>query len=357
MDRTAWGFLVVIVVSLSFGACGPSIQTVRMDPMTFTASKTDSGVHVDALDPEFLFKEASKDFDDKKYSDSIRKFSLLIEHFPESELAVPARFNRGLTHLAAKKPRAASSDFIDFLKLANDPQDQADALLRLGEASNLAGDWSQATDALRRRLTIKPMTLNQEIETRARLIFSLRMTGMFKDARNEVEKVASLQGLNATLPEIQANYFVAMSAFEGAAVWHDIFKSIRFILPTDRMEKDLTDKATLFLKAQAEYLRTIRLGNPFWRIQAGISIGRMYEEFYDSLLSAQTPPEFTKEQLDIYISDLKSKAKPLLAKALVTYERNLSTAKMYRGGNEWIEEMEARINRLKEILESDSQPK
>ncbi|OQC37647.1 MAG: hypothetical protein BWX66_01292 [Deltaproteobacteria bacterium ADurb.Bin058] len=83
----------------------------------------------------------------------------------------------------------------------------------------------------------------------------------------------------------------------------------------------------------------------------------MYEEFYDSLLSAQTPPEFTREQLDIYISDLKSKAKPLLAKALVTYERNLSTAKMYRGGNEWIEEMEARINRLKEILESDSQPK
>ncbi len=241
--------------------------------------------------------------------------------------------------------------------MTSDSQDQADALLRLGEASNLAGDWSQATDALRRRLAIKPMTLNQEIETRARLIFSLRMTGMFKDARNEVEKVASLQGLNATLPEIQANYFVAMSAFEGAAVWHDIFKSIRFILPTDRMEKDLTDKATLFLKAQAEYLRTIRLGNPFWRIQAGISIGRMYEEFYDSLLSAQTPPEFTKEQLDIYISDLKSKAKPLLAKALVTYERNLSTAKMYRGGNEWIEEMEARINRLKEILESDSQPK
>ena len=65
--------------------------------------------------------------------------------------------------------------------------------------------------------------------------------------------------------------------------------------------------------------------------------------------------EFTKEQLDIYISDLKSAATS--CQALVTYERNLSTAKMYRGGNEWIEEMEARINRLKEILESDSQPK
>ena len=60
-------------------------------------------------------------------------------------------------------------------------------------------------------------------------------------------------------------------------VWHDLFASIKFILPKDRMEKDLSDKGTCSSRPRRA-MWTVRVGNIFC-LEAGVRIGQLYESF------------------------------------------------------------------------------
>lgn len=353
--RARRGAVASAVVLLALG-CAPGIQEIRMDPLEFSTTRTPDGVAVDLMDPEALFREGVQAWEDKHWEDAVRKFGLILSRFADSRFARPALYNRGLALLSAPRPAEAARDFDEFARRYPDDVDVADAWMKAGQAWQENGEWAKAEGALVRRLGY-PLSLVQELEARARLSRALRLQGRYEESREQVNRVLGLSDRNATRPELQGNYFVAMASFEGAEAWHDLFSRIRFVLPTDRMEKDLTDKATLFLKAQSEYLRTLRMRNVYWGVQAGTRVGRMYEEFYDDIINAETPPEFTEEELSIYMGELKRKARPLVAKAVAAYERNLSLAKMYGARDEWLGDMAARLSRLRQILaDADAAP-
>ena len=80
-------------------------------------------------------------------------------------------------------------------------------------------------------------------------------------------------------------------------------------------------------------------------------MGRLYEEFYDDLLGAEIPPELKPEDRETYLQELRRKARPLVAKAVATYERNLSLARVHGAREEWLGDLPVRIARLRRILE------
>ena len=343
------GIAGIALAALSLG-CAPRVQVLQMDPMEFATTRTADGVEVDLMDPEVLFREGVQAWEDKRFEDAVRKFGLILTRFAGSRFARPALYNRGLALLSAQRPAEAAKDFEEYLHRSPDDPDLPDVLLKAGQAFQECGEWQKAEVVLARRAGMHPLSLPEEMETRARLARVLRMQGRFEESREQVIRVQLLADSNATRPELQGNYFAAMASFEGAEAWHDLFSRIKFILPTDRMEKDLTDKATLFLKAQSEYLRVLRMRNVFWGVQAGTRVGRMYEEFYDDIMNAEVPPEFSQDDLKIYMGELRRKARPLVAKAVAAYERNLSLAKMYGARDEWLGDMAARLSRLRHIL-------
>ena len=165
-----------------------------------------------------------------------------------------------------------------------------------------------------------------------------------------------LHDRNKTLPEIDGNYFVAMASMEGGQIYHELFGRIKFLLPVERMEKDLMDKANLFLKAQGEYLRTIRLRNPYWGVLAGVKVGRLYEEFFNDVMNAEVPPDLTASDLALYQAELKRQVRPLVAKAVDAYERNMTLSRMYGAKEEWFGDTEARLARLRKVLEEIPPP-
>jgi len=345
--RAGWIGLVVTAMT----GCARTTQVVEMDPLELRAMKTPEGVRVEVMDPEALFLRGVKEFEAGRPDEAVRLFTLVIERFPASRFARPARYNRGVAYLQWSRPADAARDFEVYLQQAAGEQDLADAWQKLGQARTEAGEWEAAFDALHRRLAMQPLTLWQEVEVRARLSLVLRMLGRTEEARDEVARVLDLHSRNLTLPEMDGNYFVAMASFQGAEVWHDLFARIRFVLPVERMEKDLVDKATLFLKAQSEYLRTIRLRNTYWGVKAGVAVGRLYEEFFDHILQAEVPADLAPDEVAIYLDELKRRARPLLAKAVDAYERNLALAKMYGARDDWFGDTKDRIARLRKVLE------
>jgi tetratricopeptide (TPR) repeat protein len=340
----------LVALAAALAACGPKTLTVRMDPMEFAARRTPGGLQVDVMDPEVLFLEGSRAFEEKRHEDAAHKFDLVLARFPDTRFAKPALYDRGLALLAVPRPADAARDFAAFLQHYPGDADAPDALLRLGQALCEAGDWTKAEDALRRRAAMEPLTLLAEVEVHARRALALRMLGRYEDAREEATRVMQVHDRFATLPEMDGNYFVAMASFQAAEVYHDLFGRIKFILPVDRMEKDLLDKATLFMKAQSEYLRTIRLRNTFWGVSAGVRVGRLYEEFYDDILQAEVPPDLSAEELGVYTDELKRRARPLVSKAVDAYERNLALARMYGAQDEWFGDMPNRLQRLRKVL-------
>lgn len=344
-ERTTWVVYGLLV------SCGPRTEVIRMDPMEMQARRTATGIRVDVMDPDHLFQQGVKAFEARELDEAEHAFGLIVERFGESKFARPALFNRGLVRLQAGRPAEAASDFEGYVRTYPDDPDVVDAWQKLGQARTEAGEWEAAATALRQRLNMTPLTLWQEIEGRARLALALRMLGRIEESRAEVSRVLALHARNLTLPEMDGNYFVAMASFQGAEIWHDLFARIRFVLPVERMEKDLVDKATLFMKAQSEYLRTIRLRNTYWGVKAGVAIGRLYEEFFEHILQAEVPPDLTAEEFAIYLDELKRRARPLLAKAVDAYERNLALARMYGARDEWFGDTHARLVRLRKVLE------
>ena len=308
---------------------------------------------MDVMDPAWLFRKASRDYQEGRLEEAVRRFGLVLSRFRNSRFALPSAYNRGLCLLRLDRPKEAAADFKWYLERVEDERDRLDALVKLGEALTKAGRWNEAREVLTERLSKSPLGLFEEIEVRARLTRVYRMLGKLSLARRQAEKVLRIYNRNLTDPAMQGNYFVAMASFEAAQCLHDLFRRIKFVLPVERMEKDLLDKATLFLKAQAEYLRTIRIRNTYFGTKAGIQLGRLYEDFYDDIMNAEVPSDLNDEERRIYFAELRRQARPLLLKAVDAYERNMTLAMLHGAKEEWFEDVKQRLKRLKALLASD----
>jgi tetratricopeptide (TPR) repeat protein len=309
---------------------------------------------VEAVDPDILFQDGTEAFKADKFEEAGRYFALVTDRFPDSDVARPALFNLGLARLRFGRPAEAAAAFWKFVETYPDDDDIGQIRRRLAEALLEAGEWTDAEKVVAGCLGRAGLSTAVELELHADMVKALRKQGRLREARGEVDRAMEIYDAHLVDPDIKGNFHAAMASFEGGEVWHDLFNSVKFILPKDRMEKDLTDKGTLFLKAQADYLRTVRVGNLYWASKAGVRIGQLYEEFYDDIMNAEVPPELNQRDLEAYRAELRRQARPMLQKAVDLYERNMKVSRSYGAKDEWFTDMKARLDRLKELLKNVS---
>lgn len=346
-------FILFALASLTVGGgCGTQMTTIVMDPLEFNAVSTPDGIRVETMDPELLFDDGAAAFDRGDFTEAARLFGIVAAKFPDSAQGGPALFNFGLAKLRLGRPAEAVTSFRTWL--GKYPQDDGDIQprLRLVEALLESGEWVAAENDIIECLSRPELTPANRIELQAGLTRTLRKQSRLQEALDASRKALEIFDANAVAPDMKGNYSAAMAAFEGGEIWHDIFLAIKLILPKDRMEKDLTDKAAMFMKAQAEYMRTVRIGNIFWSSRAGVRIGQLYEEFYDDIMDAEVPPGLNDDDLRLYMDELRRQARPLLEKAVNLYERNMDVCRRFGAKEEWFSEMKTRLARLKALLQS-----
>jgi hypothetical protein len=119
------------------------------------------------------------------------------------------------------------------------------------------------------------------------------------------------------------------------------------------MERDLKTKADFFLKAQAAYLRTVRLQQPHYSVRGGYRLGEIFETFYDHFLSAEVPDDLDEEEMAVYYDELKEKTRFMISKAVDIFERNMRLGQRMGQDGEWVRKTEASLARLRELLQDD----
>jgi len=357
--------LAALVSSWGVGAAlgcgttgGAQRQAVALDPMRFEAVPGPDGTRVvETLDPATLFAEAGAAFERRDYAAAARKYALLVERFPRSRWANVARFNGGLSLSRAGRCEEALPLFLSAARATAGSKDAHDALFQAAACDEKLERWDDAEAVWGRVLApewprIVPIDRLEALARRGR---ARRHLGKLAEAERDLLKALGIYRRHMGNLAFHGNRWVSVAQFEVGEIYRELFASVRFRLPLERMARDLEDKSNYFLKAQHAYLKTVRHHHPELAVAAGHRLGSLYEQFYDDMMAAEVPADLKPEEMDIYFEELKAKVRPLVERAIDIYERNIRMAeRMGRGDDAWVDRSRQSLARLKDVLRAEA---
>ena len=346
---TVWGALA------GLAGCA-STQTVEMEPLHFTVVTGRDGASVEALDPESLFTEGNKAFEAQEYEVAARKYGVVVDHFPDTRWYVVAAFNAGLSLERAGRHDEAIGRFRAHIDEVSGSKDAQDALFRVAACHEALAQW----DAMYRvgeDLLVphyKDMGAGDRLAAHAVRGRAAEGRGQLALAERDYRKALELYQHNLEQRGLDKSPYVSLAQYRIGEIYRELFASIRFKLPLERMARDLEDKSNFFLMAQSAFLRALRLQHPEWATMAGFRLGALYETMYEDMMGAEVPDDLTSEEIDIYYEALREKVRPLLVRAIDIYERNIRLGQRMGNRDGWVAKTEASLARLREVLRAES---
>ena len=349
--ESTWKTLIISWAIVGVGSLTVGCQQViHMDPLVFQASEKDGTIKVHTMDPEALFKEGRVAFRSRQYKESAYIFETFLKQFPDDERAHSARYNAGLSRERLEQWDEAVLHFETYVQFARDPRDEIDGRFRLVMSRKGQGNWDGMWTDVERLLGLQ-LTVLDRAEAIALSGFAQERRGDLALAERAYMKALSVETTQEDPELFKTNEHLAMAQYQIGEIYRSLFSAIVFRLPVERMQRDLHDKSTLFLKAQSAYLKAIRRQNKSWALAAGFRTGEIYASFYEDFLNAEVPDELETDEVQIYFDELRGQVRPLLERAIRVYERNIKMgARSRQGDNPWVEKTRVHLQKLKEIL-------
>jgi len=367
--RAPLAFAIAFTLLIALAGCGGAARkddpVHHFDPLEFKAQATPAGPKVYIRDFNTLFEEAMDHYRAKRFDDAIARFDLILKEFPKHAGLVAAQFNAGLAADGKGDHAEAAKRFGDVLVRAKGKRDARDAMFRLMTAYEKLGRWKDLVALVRPVLDDAQaaaaiggkLGLLDELEARARLGIAMRKAGDVPAAEKMLKSATRIYLDRREVLLVAQSEWVPRAYLEQGSIYRDLFGSIRFRLPVEKMERDLDDKSSLFLKAQEAYLRAVRLHHPEFSVAAGFELGQLYERFVDDLDQAEVPADFDKESLEIYREELWKHTAPLVRHAIDIYRRNLTLAEELRAKGDWRVKTEAQLKRMEALVTGHDKPR
>lgn len=347
---------MIVVASVTLAAGCANTHVVEMDPMVFEVVTDGRDVAVEHLDATALFEEGNRAFEALDYATAARKYRLVHERFPDSRYALVSAYNAGLALERDARCGEAIELYGAVAVATAGTKDAQDALFRMAACAQTLDDWARARDLCDRILEphFERISVVDRIAALAHRGLAQHRLGALALAERDFKAALAMHLDNLDNRTLAKSPDVSMAQFQIGEIYRDLFASIRFRLPTERMARDLEDKSNFFLMAQSAYLKALRLQHPDWAVVAGYQLGTLYEVMYDDMMAAEIPGELTREEVELYYDELREKIRPLLVRAIDIYERNLRMGQRFGATNEWVQRTEASLARLKDALRQDS---
>lgn len=351
-------------------ACGPAqLQTrkgdvIELNPIELRVDRSGGQPEVYVKDFDQLYDAAMAAFKAGQWAAALRDFERLIRDFPQHPNRYALEFNAGLCLSKLGRHAEAGQRFADARAHSTGTRHARDALFLQGEALEAAEKWADAAELYRQSLE-DPVTqaaiggklgLLDELEAQARYGFALRKAGELPKADKALRQVERLYEDHRDTPVIAESEWVARAMYERAEIFFELFASIRFRLPVERMQKELEDKSNLFLKAEGVYYRCVRLHIKPWSLAAGFRIGELYARLIEDIDTAEVPPELDAYTMDLYRDELWNHTESLAKRALTIYQKNIELAeRLGDKGNEWSDKSHVGYKRMEQLIDLNTQ--
>lgn len=335
-------------------------EVVQLAPIEIRTDRTTGKPLTYVHDHDALVDQAMAEFHAEHWAESARLFEILQRDFPNAPGLGAIAHNCGLALENLGKHREAAAQFA-LARVHNAGTRQArDALFQQAESLELASDVTGAAIVYRDALD-DPKTQEQiggelgildALEAAARMGLMWRAAGEIKLADDAFRRVERLYNDHRDVQVVGESEWVARAAFERGELYRELFASIRFKLPVERMKRDLEDKANLFLKAENSYYHCVRLHHKRWSLAAGHNIGGLYTRLIDDIDNAEVPPEIGEQLADVYRDELWNHTAHLAKRAVVIYRNNIALGKTLGASeSDWVAKSEAGLSRMMDTIE------
>lgn len=354
--------VVCLLVAGILGACGPAAsQVVELAPVEIKARDGRSGKRAFVRDFQVLYDEAMGHYDAGRWREAVDVFEILASEFPEHDGSGAAAFNCGLAWLRLGDPAAAAARFRDAIRHGQGSRDARDAVFLLAEALTIGGRHAQAAavynaalhDPEVQRIMGGPLGLLDRLEASAKRGFALKAAGKPHAADRALREVERIYEDNRAIRLVEDSEWVVRSYYERGEIYRELFESIRFRLPVERMQRDLEDKANLFLKGQAAYFRSVRLHHRKWSLAAGYRIGGLYSRLIDDIYAAEVPADLDANMLEVYREELFKHTGHLAKRAVTVLRKNIELAERMGVGGDWVDKSRAEMERMEKLLKRE----
>ncbi len=343
---------------------GARQQVVQLDPIEFKVDRSGGGHHVYVRDFATLTDEAMARYHAGEWAEAVRLFDLLVREYPAEPGIAAVQHNAGLALLRLGRPADAAQRFADVQRRSKGTRDARDALFLYAEAIDAAGQPQAAADTLRGALDDAavqadiggPLGVLDQLEAAARMGLALRRALDPTHADEAFKRVERIYNDHRDVQVVAESEWVARSLYERGEIYRELFASIHFKLPVERMKRDLEDKANLFLKAENAYFHCVRLHHRTWSLAAGFEIGHLYSQLVDDIDHAEAPPELDALTVEVYRDELWNHTERLAKRGIAIHRQNVALAgRLGEKDSDWAARSEEQIGRLEKMIEVATQ--
>ena len=362
-----WRFAGVVALLVSMSACtGAQKTVVTLDPIEIKHTGKGEGRTVYVKDFNLLLAEAKEHYDARRLAKAAELYGILAREYPTYEQIGDVQFNAGLCYFALQRWDEAIDRFRGAVQRRVGTRDARDAVFLMANAYARKGDHVQAAaiygaalgdPALDgpevERIMGGALGLLDQLEARAQRGIALRAANKPHKADRELRKLIRLYQDHRDVRLVAESEWVARAYYERGEIYRELFTTIKFRLPVERMQKELEDKAQLFLKAQNQYFRCVRLHNKKWSLAAGYEIGTLYARLIDDIYGAEVPPDLDEDTVQAYKDELWKHTGNLARKAVLIYRKNIDLARRMGKTGKWVERSQRQLDRMKQLIEQE----
>jgi tetratricopeptide (TPR) repeat protein len=352
------------LLTFAVGGCrGTSSSfTIELEPTIISVSSEGEAIIYNT--PAELFIEANELLRQGQHGEALSRYELFIEVFPEFHYVRTATYNSGLCYEGLDDWVNAENTYRTVVERWPASTDATDALFRWAEARNQLGNYEGVVPLMERVLRRAQLNHFDRVEAHVRLASAVLETRDYAQAEHHFREAVRLNSQAARQlrentepgdrPLEDFNPLMVQTFFGLGRSYHELFLSLKLVLPEDSIRQALVDKSQLFEQARLAYMDAVRAGHNYWSPAAGYMIGQIYEDFYLDILACEVPHHFNELTLEIYFQELRDYLDPLINRTLSIYEDNLSMSLRMRGDTIWIRETELGIERIQHYLFDES---
>ncbi len=352
-------FLLVVLLAVSLSACTTNkrpddAKTVRSQRVDLDPMLVQPGEDGEAIDVNELFERAYTAYGNRQYEEAAESYRAVVKYFPESRFFLPAAYNAGLSYEKIDRLNDAAEMYRLIIEKDRGAEEAKDAYYRRAAVLEQLGRHETINELMTEVLLRNDLSNFDRVEAHVRRANALGQIGNYEEAADGYRTALKLNHDAPAGEQLspRSNYIV-QSYFGLGRVHHARVSEIKLKLPPERMGEDLKEKADIFMRAQSNYIRALGFHHPQWSMAAGFMIGKLYEDFYTDIFTAEIPDDLTDEAVALYFEELRKQIRPLMVRAVQVYEKNLSLSKRIPGtdGNEWVANTQTQLERLQAYLD------
>ena len=282
-------------------------------------------------------------------------FARLLSEFPASPYAVLGRYNLALSAERQAMLADAAGLYLEYVDVIeeSDPLEAAELRLHAGTLRWEVRDFVGAVIPLRKALGFPDLDVSDRWHARALLGRIAGLAGDWKVAEGELDGVRrAIRRYTRTTGELDP-WSSAMVWFHAAEMYRDRARAQRLLDVDDltAARRWINQTAGWFLESRRCHKRVLEHRHPEWSGRAAVALGRINEDFRESMLTADTPTELSADATATYLRMLDEQTRSFLEKAVKDYRWLLMDSKDLRVEGDDLEELQRALRRVEEQLQ------